>query len=218
MTGWGRLYRSDTLHELTKADLEMIREVGLASVIDLRTGAEVEGTGQGLLHSEPIRYFHLSVMQNATNDEGPRPALAQLDLASVYLRWLESGRQALGEALTIVGTPKSHPLPFHCAAGKDRTGVLAALVLDIVGVEREVIVADYLLTANRLDLIQARQRSDPDTAQRMVEAPHLFGVEAETIEIFLDGLSEHFGGGREWALAAGISPAHLDAMSAVLIE
>jgi rhodanese-related sulfurtransferase len=218
LTRWGLLYRSDTLHELTETDLEVLRDIGLASVIDLRTGAELERTGRGLLLKEPIRYFHLSVMQEETG-EADRPAeLAELDLASVYLGWLRSGRRSLVEALNAVGDPEHYPIVFHCAAGKDRTGVLAALVLDIVGVERSVIVEDYVLTATRLDLIRARQQTDPDTARRMDEAPHLFGADAETMEKFLNGLYEQHGGGRQWASEAGVSLDRLDAMSALLID
>jgi protein-tyrosine phosphatase len=217
VTRWGRLFRSDTLHELTADDLAVLRSLGLAGVIDLRTGVEVAQTGRGLLQCEPVAYAHLSVMAEEKRDPtAARPSLADLDLASVYLGWLESGRSALVEALTIVGDPAHYPLVFHCAAGKDRTGVLAALVLDIVGVERPTIVEDYALTATRLDLIRARQATDAETAERMVEAPHLFGAEAKTMENFLDALYRQHGGGREWALAAGVAPAALAALASVL--
>ena len=115
-------------------------------------------------------------------------------------------------------TASAHPLVFHCAAGKDRTGVLAALVLDILGVDRQLIVDDYVLTASRLDRIRARQRSDPETAKRMAEAPHLFAVKAATMETFLGGLHERYGGAREWALAAGVSAAAVDALSEQLVD
>src|ERR1700684_2583135 len=61
-TRWGRLFRSDTLHELTNADLIVLRELGLASVIDLRTMTEVQRAGRGLLGSEPVHYVNLSVL------------------------------------------------------------------------------------------------------------------------------------------------------------
>jgi protein-tyrosine phosphatase len=218
VTRWGVLYRSDTLHELTPADLEVLRGLGLASVIDLRTASEVEQTGRGLLQGEPIRYLHLSVMQEGINQSDNARSLADTELAVLYLRWLESGRNALVEALSTVADATAYPLVFHCAAGKDRTGVLAALVLDIVGVAREVIVEDYVLTATRLDLIRARQRSDPQTAKSMAEAPHLFAVKAATMEAFLDGLHERHGGAREWALRAGVPAAVVGALRDQLVE
>ncbi len=218
VTRWGTLYRSDTLHELTPADLEVLRGLGLASVIDLRTASEVEQTGRGPLAAEPIRYLHLSVMQEGISQGEDARSLADIELAVLYLEWLHSGRKALVDALTMVADASAHPLVFHCAAGKDRTGVLAALVLDILGVDRQLIVDDYVLTASRLDRIRARQRSDPETAKRMAEAPHLFAVKAATMETFLGGLHERYGGAREWALAAGVSAAAVDALSEQLVD
>jgi hypothetical protein len=111
------------------------------------------------------------------------------------------------------------PLVFHCTAGKDRTGVLAALVLDILGVERDVIVADYLITADRLELIMGRVRSDPIYSARMTKLPaSRFTVEATTMEGFLDGLYAGFGGARSWAIGAGVLPEDMDQMRADLLE
>jgi protein-tyrosine phosphatase len=218
ITRWGRLFRSDTLHELTEADIQVLRDVGLATIVDLRTSTEVERTGQGLLKTEPVGYVHLSVMQEGISQEAAASvSLADLDLASLYLGWLESSPAPLVEAINVIGTPERFPLVFHCAAGKDRTGVLAALILEILGVRRDLIVDDYVLTATRIDLIRVRQRRDPETAQRMDVAPQLFNVEALTMEKFLDGLHERHGGGRMWALDAGVSPEIFERMDATLL-
>ncbi len=132
-TRWGQLFRSDTLHELTEADLEVLRGVGLASVIDLRTATELERSGRGLLGNEAIAYLHASVLQEEGGESVAVPAPSDDDPAERYLWYLEVGHRALAEALTMIADPKNRPLVFHCAAGKDRTGVLAALVLDISG-------------------------------------------------------------------------------------
>src|ERR1700728_2567539 len=80
-TRWGLLYRSDTLHELTPADLDVLRGLGLACVIDLRTAGELEQTGRGLLQGEPIRYLHLSVMQEGISEIEDARSLADTELA-----------------------------------------------------------------------------------------------------------------------------------------
>jgi protein-tyrosine phosphatase len=216
VTRWGKLYRSDTLHELTDADLEVLREVGLSSIIDLRTTAELERTGRGLLGAEPVRHVHLPVVQEESVNQGA-PTEAQTDLAQRYRWYLEVGRGALVSALTMVGDPESYPLVFHCAAGKDRTGVLAALVLDIIGVERNIIVEDYVLTASRMDLILSRGLGTRDAEARLAEVPQfLLRAEAATMEAFLDGLYERSGGARAWALESGVPGESVDAMSALL--
>src|SRR5664280_116778 len=163
-TRWGRLFRSDTLHELTPGDVDALRAMGLATIIDLRTSRELVQTGRG-----PVE-------------------------------------------------PASFPLVFHCAAGKDRTGVLAALVLDILGVERGVIVADYVITAERMELLMGRYRADPTFAARLAKVPaSRFSVEADTMERFLEALHGRFGGARAWAVSVGVPAGSLDRMEELLL-
>jgi protein-tyrosine phosphatase len=217
MTAWGKLFRSDTLQELTGADLDVLRRIGLAGVIDLRTAAEVERSGRGLLADEPVRYLHASVLQDEGGESQAAPSGD--DPSERYLWYLDAGRQALVAALDMVADPDSYPLVFHCAAGKDRTGVLAALVLDILGVRPEVIVEDYVLTETRIDLIRARLRRDPVYGDQIDKIPaSRLSVQASTMERFLAGLHARHGGARAWALAAGVAEASLDRMSVFLLE
>lgn len=176
-------------------------------------------TGRGLLEPESVHYRHLSVIVEEDGEALAAPALAGEDLAERYRWYLEVGRGALVESLELLGDPRRTPLVFHCAAGKDRTGVLAALVLDILGVDRSVIVADYEITADRMELILGRYRSDPKFAARMAELPpSRFGVEAVTMERFLDRLYADFGGAREWALEAGVTSVSIADMQDHLLE
>lgn len=215
-TRWGRLFRSDGLHELTPDDLDVLRELGLACVIDLRTPAELDRTGRGPLEKEPIRYFHLPLL--AGGDQ-TAPEAATQNLTDRYLWYLDVGRRSFVEAFSLVADESSYPLVFHCAAGKDRTGVLAALVLSILGVERPVIVEDYVLTQSRMDLIVERLRRNTDSEDRVNEIPQfLFKAEVGTITAFLERLDQLFGGAREWALGAGVRADQLDALERLLVE
>jgi protein-tyrosine phosphatase len=217
-TRWGTLFRSDTLHELTADDLEVLRQIGLNSVIDLRTAAELERTGRGPLAEESIGYLHASVLREEGGESSATPAPAGDDLAERYFWYLDVGRDAFVQALSLVADPAHQPLVFHCAAGKDRTGVLAALILDILGVERSAIAADYALTATRMELIVNRLRRDPVWGPHVADipAPHIL-VEAATMERFLALLDQRCGGARGWALEAGVPAESLDEMSAHLI-
>jgi protein tyrosine/serine phosphatase len=136
-----------------------------------------------------------------------------------YVWYLDVGRQALVAALTMVADPQSYPLVFHCTAGKDRTGVLAALVLDILGVRPEVIVEDYMLTATRIDLIRARLRRDPVYGAQIDQTPATDpSMQAEPMEHFLAEIHQRYGGAEEWALGAGITQETLDSMSTLLLN
>jgi hypothetical protein len=228
-TRWGTLFRSDTLHELTTGDVELLDELGLVTILDLRTRVEVETTGRGPLAATSVVYRHLSVLPETGSDRPgdgesdgesvAAPDPAGDDLAERYLWYLDGGRTALAGAITLLAEPDRLPAVFHCAAGKDRTGVLAALVLDLLGVRREVIVADYVLTAERMPLIMERYAKDPAFAERLARTPaSRFAVVADTMERFLDGLDLRFGGARGWALHAGVPAATLDRLAGLLVD
>ena len=167
-TRWGRLFRADALHELTSDDVDRLRDLGLRTVVDLRTERELARTGRGPLEPEDVAFHHLAVVQEGVPgrrhprrsgraaSRWPPPPRPATTWPSATSGTSTSGRHSLVGALTLLGGDEHYPLVFHCAAGKDRTGVLAALVLEIVGVDRDVIVADYVITAERLRFIMDR--------------------------------------------------------------
>ena len=213
------LFRSDTLHELTGSDVALIESLGVVTVIDLRTDRELERTGRGPLSDRSIDFHHLSVIGEGEGEAMAAPAPVGDLLSERYLWYLDAGRQALVDALVVLAGQVNLPAVFHCAAGKDRTGVLAALVLDILRVEPGVIVADYVLTAERMPLILDRYRTDPAFAERMASVPaSRFSVEAGTMEQFLAGLQSRFGGARRWAADAGVPSEDLDRLADNLLQ
>ncbi len=219
VTRWSTLFRSDTLHELTPGDVARLRSLGLTTILDLRTSRELERTGRGPLGPEPIAYHHLSVIQDGEGEAMAAPGLPGDDLSERYLWYLEVGRRSLAAALEVLSQSANLPLVFHCAAGKDRTGVLAALILSILDVDGQTIVDDYLITQDRMELILGRHRSDPVLADRMDRIPaSRFNVESDTMVRFLEELERRFGGARNWAVGAGLAPEDLDRMKDLLLE
>jgi protein-tyrosine phosphatase len=216
LTRWGVAFRSDALHELTADDLVVLRDLGLRTVVDLRTGAELDRHGRGPLIDEPVDHIHLSVLPAESGESVAAPPPVGDDLAARYLWYLEVGSESLAAAVRLLADPESQPLVFHCAAGKDRTGVLSALVLSCLGVGRADIIDDYVQTKTGLNQILERLRGhtlDPDdTADPRVK------IEAATMERFLDGVERHFGGATSWARSAGIEEATLEALRASLLE
>ena len=218
-TRWGRVFRSDTLQELTEADLSLLRDMGLATVVDLRTSTEVERDGRGKLRDEPVHYINLSVLPEEGGESQAAPAPEGDDIGERYLWYLEAGGASLATALTMVADGEGHPLVFHCTAGKDRTGVLSALVLGCLGVLPGAIVDDYVHTASRLDLIVERLRRHPVYGKDIDDVPQArFRVEAIAMERFLAGVDERYGGPARWALAAGVPASALDDLRMWLLE
>jgi protein-tyrosine phosphatase len=128
------------------------------------------------------------------------------DLVSHYVGYVEGAGANLGRALQVLADPDSGPALVHCAAGKDRTGVVVALALSLAGVNRDAVVADYLRSAERAARILARLQATT------TYGPSLQGVPVdditprrESMEGFLDHVDTCYGGVHGLALALGVS-------------
>jgi protein-tyrosine phosphatase len=135
----GMLFRGASLHRLEPQHHELIAELEIATAIDLRTGEEV---GHGTYSSVGATVHHLPMFAATPTFEEPieDPATALVD---AYLWMLGQAGPAIGAALELLADPESYPAVVYCAAGKDRTGVLIAIVLELLGVGRDQIAGDY---------------------------------------------------------------------------
>jgi protein-tyrosine phosphatase len=164
----GCLYRADGPHLLTDADAAMLNSLGLATIIDLRTRAEGDLHGRYSDRATGASELHLPLA-----DVLPDPAaLASWSdprtLSAYYWELLSSGHDSICEALAVLTDPSSYPVLLHCSAGKDRTGVLSAIVLGMLGVADESIVDDYALSGPAMvKLVQHLRRAYPDEQERI---------------------------------------------------
>jgi protein-tyrosine phosphatase len=140
-------------------------------------------------------------------------------LVTRYIAYLDTGGDAFVRALRYMADVEHLPMVFHCFFGKDRSGVLAALVLDCLGVDRHAIVADYALSAAGMPSLLASLARDPvyrDTIDRT--PPARLAASAATMELFLRWLDERYGGAAAWARQAGMEPGELDTLRRLLLE
>lgn len=220
VTRWGRLYRSDVLQTTTEGDLELFRDLGIVTVVDLRSASEVERTGRGLLASEAVRFVNTPMLSSADLEE--RGDTSNLDsdfLARRYLQYLDLGGGAIVRAIEEMTDINNYPLVFNCFFGKDRTGVLAALVLSCLGVERQVIIDDYALTATRVPLILEKLRSNSVYRETIDRTdPILLAANATTMTQFLCEIDQRYGDARTWARSAGVQPQQFKILADVLLE
>jgi protein-tyrosine phosphatase len=161
----GRLYRSGSLAELADDDLETLSKLGLKLICDLRTPGEV-ARGPGRL-TEALRagYLNLPAYVHNNYSDWLRTALFrrhELDevIADGYLRLVDQHAPALGRAFKRLADADNLPALVHCTAGKDRTGVVVALLLAVLGVPEDTIVADYALSNAAFDRICHISRRD----------------------------------------------------------
>ncbi len=139
---WRTLFRADDLNRLTSEGVDAFAELGVRSVLDLRTATELEKQGTIPTDRITVDHHHLPLLgktwSKAMAPDEPSPSWT----AQRYLEMLAGGAEPMRMSLEILAAPSSYPVVFHCAAGKDRTGVLAAVVLGLVGVSDDDIVDD----------------------------------------------------------------------------
>jgi len=144
---WGVLFRSDNLRKLTEsADLERFHALDVRTVIDLRYPWEIEQSGR-VPDFPGLRYVNLSI-EHQPYDQG---ALGDdFDpwrfLADRYMEVAQDGVKEIRGVLDVIADPESGTTVFHCASGKDRTGIIAMLVLSLIGVSEDDVLTDFALT------------------------------------------------------------------------
>jgi protein-tyrosine phosphatase len=140
---WRALLRSDALHQLDADGLAVLASLDLRTVLDLRTEPETLAA-PSMLAGLAARTTHISILS------GDLQALP-LELDAIYRYMVGDCAAAIAEAIKVLCAADAFPALVHCSAGKDRTGIVIALVLAALGVPDEVIAADYALSARYLD-------------------------------------------------------------------
>jgi protein tyrosine/serine phosphatase len=236
-TARGRVLRSDNLQGLTAADVRrLVDDLGVRTVVDLRTTVEVDKEGPGPLTREPrVVHLHHSLFPEGGHltdvgadallpwrtDAGRAGAGDEYrDDPSVgyYLGYLRDRPDSIVAALRAMAAADGGVTVVHCAAGKDRTGVVVALALSVVGVTRPAVVADYVATSDRLDAVLDRLRAtDTYLADLDDEPTYVHRPRAATMERFLGVLDERFGGPLGWLESAGFGAGDVAALRARLL-
>ncbi|ALJ21630.1 tyrosine-protein phosphatase [Microbacterium sp. No. 7] len=155
----GVAIRTDDLSIVTPEYADALVADGLTAVIDLRSPQEAGITGRGPLGAHAVSYHHLPLMSNVGEGmDRERPVLDHAAMGEMYVGMVENAAPQLVTALSVIAhTPGT--AAFHCAAGRDRTGVLAAMLLLVLGASDETIVEDYARTGPHMPAIVERTRT-----------------------------------------------------------
>lgn len=227
----GRLIRSDNLQDLSPNDVAyLVDELGVTTVIDLRSNAEVRSEGPGPLSAiGAVTHVQHSMMPEsdgmtdvaadalAVGRERARTRDAGDVVTGFYLGYLDDRPDSVTGALRSIATAPGTAL-VHCAGGKDRTGVVSAFALTAVGVPAETVVEDYAATDNRIDAILDRLRSSPTYAEdidRVTTDEHR--PRAESMIRFLHTVATAHGGVLAWLKKHGFTTGDLQRLRAKLL-
>lgn len=217
---WEAVYRADGIHRVAGSDLDLVQSLGLRCVIDLRTPAEVEAGRAPVDALGAASYHHLPLLE--TLEETVRPA-AVADPASAladnYVEMLQGGSRSVARAFELMADADNMPLVFHCAAGKDRTGILAALLLSVLGVPDEEIAQDYALSAPAVermvtDLLSAASSGSHDVPvipEWLLSAPPAAMLQT------MESVRSRYGSAEGYLAAIGVSGGTIEDLRSSLL-
>jgi protein-tyrosine phosphatase len=226
----GRLLRADNLQELSPADVNrLVSDIGLTTVVDLRSTAEVISEGPAPLDRVPgVQRIHHPVLPEIgsatdvvgdvllTRTEQDRSRYPDDPVCGHYLGYLEDRPDEVVGALRDIARAGGAAV-IHCAAGKDRTGVVVALALTAAGVRPQAVVADYAASGERTGPLIARLRRSPTYAPDIDSKPSdSHRVRPETMAAFLEQMGARHGGAARWLADHGFSPEDLRLLRAKL--
>jgi protein-tyrosine phosphatase len=219
---WRTLYRADTLHRLDGQDLDLFLDLGLRTVVDLRSQGELDDHGRIRHDGVPVVH-HVPMIDVVA---GPRrvveraPGAAIQSVGEGYVAMADEGRWAIGQVVALLAEPGALPAVFHCTAGKDRTGILAAILLSALGVPDEDIVDDYMMTGQSRAARNAYlQVHEPDYYALLANLPNAVReMQADAVPTLLAWMRARFGSVSGYLRAAGVDRRRLAALRAGLLD
>jgi protein-tyrosine phosphatase len=192
---WQRLYRSDSLGGLEGEDLAAFRGLGVRTVIDLRHDWEIAKRGR-VPHQDGLAYHNLSIEHRPFDQVNLGPEVDPAEyLPERFAETAADGVRELAQVLRVL-VDGEYPVVFHCASGKDRTGIVSALVLTLLGVDEEDVIADFALTELARERLLAQWRAEHPG--RNPAWPGFGHTPPAIMRTFLDDLTVTYGSVREY--------------------
>jgi protein tyrosine/serine phosphatase len=202
-TRWGAIMRSDSPHRLTLAGEQALIDHGVRTIVDVRlpTEAGADSHAFAVPGDHGISYVNLSFVDPAFEPDDSAP----IALADIYEDMLVRDVARVGAIMRAIADAPEGGVLIHCHAGKDRTGLLCALLLDLVGVPRQIIAEDYALTGEylreRTVAWVARVPDRREEREREAERSHPHPEIMLAVLAFVD---ERFGGSEAYLRLAGL--------------
>ena len=208
----GLYFRTGRQDRMSDKDLSQLSDLKISTQIDLRRPDEVLEQGKGPLEAMGAKYINIAVIPEGGSDQLSRLVGDTAISGRRYLGYLEFGPTSWLRLFGILSEEDNLPVVLHCTAGKDRTGVSTAFLLSVLGVSRDVIEADYLLTnldtERQADFIESTVGyPDGYDRQKMIAVA---GVPKDAMKDFLDGVESKWGSVNEYLEKIGVTQEQMD--------
>jgi protein-tyrosine phosphatase len=164
------VFRSDSLASLSEADIRyVVATLGLRTAVDLRAAHELDDHPHRSAVDAGIVVHHRPIVDETRRRGVDAPTDLALD--EIYVMMLDRFGDRFATVVELIADADGHPAVFFCTAGKDRTGLVAAIVLSALGVPDETIAADYAFTAGILPVLAERNRVRAEARGASAEVP-----------------------------------------------
>jgi hypothetical protein len=216
-----RVLRADSLARLEEAGVAtLVDDIGVRLIIDLRADEEIEIEGRGAIEARPVAYENLPLRGLSRARQAVVPDPTEIDMATVYAAYLAGSPHSLIRAITLLADSSNLPAVVHCTVGKDRTGVVVAVLLDALGIDHEQIVADYAETAHNMEAVVERLKGTKLFRDVGLDRlpPQVFAAEPDTMRRFLERLTSEHGGAAGWLVQNGLEAATIDELRRALLS
>ncbi len=200
-----RLFRSDSHANLTPADVEAVLNLGVRAAIDLRTPFELTRDPSKLAGVDKIVYVSIPLSDRVQDPSGAQAFPASM--GALYVNLLDNAPGALLTVFQAILENGAGGVVFNCTAGKDRTGVVAALILDLLGVGREEIIQNYAVTERLMRPIFDRMSESFEKSMGMKLPGYILESREESMREFLDHLYARYGGAQAYLTEKGFGAA-----------
>ena len=215
LTRWRTLFRSGCVDRLSLTGQDwLVEHAGLRTVIDLRQDDEILSRPNVFATSARVRYRHMPVFDGPPPDDEPMP------LEVGYWRMLEQRHARMRAVFEELVQPGALPALIHCYAGKDRTGMVVALILAAVGVPHTTVAADYALSAACLgpEFVDETRASLTKRGWSWEKYGHLCGSPAELMLDVLAGVDSRYGSVASYLASIGVRPTDVQSLRERLTE
>jgi protein-tyrosine phosphatase len=213
----GKLFRSDGLHSIGEDGKAKLRELGVKFIVDLRDDFEIEAAPDDL-DGLDVEVLHLPVFEGS----GASQATIGATIADLYAKIVLQHTDVVAKALREIADTRDEGVVVHCTAGKDRTGIVVALALLAVGVDRQTVVADYAQTEGNLQGAWLEKMLELVKSHGVEVTPDIRvimgGSPPEALEGVLDLIDRERGGLHQYLLDAGLDELELAKLRSALVE
>lgn len=199
-----KFVRSTCPSQINEEQKEQFYQYGIRTVVDLRSENEIYHQPHGLKNYKDIEYYHVNLLQLDNINVVPQDIKEYQDLSGFYIFMIEANKKQFKEVFQIFLNHPYHCTLFNCSAGKDRTGVIAALLMDLAGCHEYDIVKDYSESyENNMVILKELEGMMSEADQKYL------GSDPRMMMKFLAYLRENYGSAQGYLLACGLTEEEL---------